>query len=164
MTQNVQKLSVRFKNLCGERQNCHLQSLFHPKQRKMGKICQTTRTLGTLVMVSTIVIYSCKTNANSTGCMCDLFDGYAKELVLFGKRNVDPLLEASQECRVNFPGTIGSTHQEYLLVTLVNLCQELCFHSASSKHRSNYLAIIRSVQQYKCYTTHHISVCFFICV
>jgi hypothetical protein len=57
------------------------------------------------------------------------------ELVLFGQWNVDPLLEASQERRVDVPGTVRSTHQEDLLVTPVHLCQQLCLHPAGSKDR-----------------------------
>jgi len=71
--------------------------------------------------------------------LCGLVNCYATELVLFRQWNVDSLVEASQERRVDVPGTVGGTHQEDLLVTLVYLCQQLCFHPAGSKDRCTNL-------------------------
>jgi hypothetical protein len=105
-------------------------------------------------------------------------------IVLFRQWNVDSLVEASQEGRVDVPGTVGGTHQEDLLVTLVYLCQQLCFHPAGSKDGHNNLPQsshlfsstvlhYRSVQQYSTtlqicsaaqyYTTLHYTTCYIKC-
>lgn len=87
----------------------------------------------------TIVIVCAKTRVDSTVHLCALVKCYAVELILFRQWNVDSLVEASQERRVDVPGTVGSTYQEGLLVTLVDLCQQLCFHPAGGKDTLNNL-------------------------